>query len=114
MEGAPELPDLDRILAGLPDDDLLAALDAVLLELEKRLLQYARGGPEILQMADEGLVLAARSAARRRCSSHPSRSRCRSPSWRSPDCSSRARPRAAPRSRPPPSSACSSRRSAGT
>jgi len=66
MEGAPELPDLDRILAGLPNDDLLAALDAVLLELEKRLPQYARGGPDILQMADEGLVLAARSAARLR------------------------------------------------
>ena len=61
MEGAPELPDLDRILAGLPNDDLLAALDAVLLELEKRLPQYARGGPDILQMADEGLVLAAPS-----------------------------------------------------
>ncbi len=42
----------------------MRALDAVLLELEKRLFRYARVGPELLEMADEGLVLAARSAAR--------------------------------------------------
>ena len=61
-----ELPDLDRVLGEFANDDLLAALDAVLLELEKRLLKYAQRGPEILQMADEGLVLAARAAARLR------------------------------------------------
>ncbi len=36
----------------------------MLLELEKRLFRYARVGPELLEMADEGLVLAARAAAR--------------------------------------------------
>jgi hypothetical protein len=43
---------------------LLSAMDLALLELEKRLLHYARQGPEIIQMADEGLVLAARAKAR--------------------------------------------------
>jgi hypothetical protein len=46
--------------------ELLAVLDGVLLELERRLLRYARTGPEIIQMADEGLVLSVRSAARLR------------------------------------------------
>lgn len=48
------------------NDELLAVLDGVLLELERRLLHYARSGPEILGMADEGLVLAVRSGARLR------------------------------------------------
>jgi Regulator of chromosome condensation (RCC1) repeat len=34
------------------------------LELEKRLFRYAKVGPELLEMADEGLVLAARAKAR--------------------------------------------------
>ena len=40
------------------------ALDLALLELEKRLFRYAKVGPELLEMADEGLVLAARAKAR--------------------------------------------------
>lgn len=55
---------LEAVLSDLPNDELLHALDAVLLELERRLLRYARAGPEILEMADEGLVLAVRSGAR--------------------------------------------------
>ena len=56
-------------LLGLPERsnaELLAVLDGVLVELERRLLRYARSGPEILEMADEGLVLSVRSAARLR------------------------------------------------
>src|SRR5947209_17476259 len=60
----PELGDLGQVLADLPNAELLAALDLVLLELEKRLLHYARLGPELLEMADEGLVLAVRASAR--------------------------------------------------
>jgi hypothetical protein len=52
------------LVAELANDDLLAALDAVLLELERRLLRYARMGPEILEMANEGLILAVRAGAR--------------------------------------------------
>jgi hypothetical protein len=44
--------------------ELLSALDLALLELEKRLFRYAKVGPELLEMADEGLVLAARAKAR--------------------------------------------------
>jgi hypothetical protein len=51
-------------LSGCSNEELLAALDGVLLELERRLLRYARSGPEIVDMADEGLVLAVRSGAR--------------------------------------------------
>jgi hypothetical protein len=57
------------LLSGLSEasnEELLAALDAVLLELERRLLRYARSGAEIADMADEGLVLAVRSGARLR------------------------------------------------
>jgi hypothetical protein len=57
----------DGLPAGLAEcsnEELLAALDAVLLELERRLLRYARSGAEIVDMADEGLVLAVRSGAR--------------------------------------------------
>jgi hypothetical protein len=44
--------------------ELLNALDLALLELEKRLFRYAKVGPQLLEMADEGLVLAARAKAR--------------------------------------------------
>ena len=40
---------------------LLSAMDLALLEQEKRLLRYAKQGPEIIEMADEGLVLSARA-----------------------------------------------------
>jgi hypothetical protein len=43
---------------------LLNALDLALLELEKRLFRYAKVGPELLEMADEGLMLASRAKAR--------------------------------------------------
>ena len=43
---------------------LLSSMDLALLELEKRLFRYAKVGPELLEMADEGLVLAARAKAR--------------------------------------------------
>jgi hypothetical protein len=69
--GAPnEEPDLlhyadyQRVLSGLSNPELLSALDLALLELEKRLLRYAKVGPEVLEMADEGLVLAVRARAR--------------------------------------------------
>jgi hypothetical protein len=55
-----------KAIADLPNEELLTALDLVLLELEKRLLHYARIGPDLLEMADEGLVLAVRSGARLR------------------------------------------------
>jgi hypothetical protein len=51
-------------LSELQNAELLAQLDAVLLELERRLLRYSQSGHEILEMADEGLVLATRLAAR--------------------------------------------------
>jgi hypothetical protein len=57
---------LSEHLAEQSNEELLAVLDAVLLELERRLLRYARSGPEIMDMADEGLVLAIRSGARLR------------------------------------------------
>jgi len=57
---------LSDVVSRLPNDELLSYLDIALLELERRLLRYARTGPDILQMADEGLVLAARSGARLR------------------------------------------------
>jgi hypothetical protein len=42
----------------------LSALDLTLLELERRLYRYAHEGEEILDMADEGLLLASRARAR--------------------------------------------------
>ncbi len=62
----PGLPyaDYREVLANLNNAELLQALDLALLELEKRLLHYSHVGPEILQMADEGLVLAVRARAR--------------------------------------------------
>ena len=64
MEDEPK--PLSDVVSRLPNDELLLYLDVTLLELERRLLHYARTGPDILQMADEGLVLAARSGARLR------------------------------------------------
>ena len=56
--------DYREVLCGLSNAELLAAVDLKLLELEKRLLHYAKVGPELLDMADEGLVLAVRARAR--------------------------------------------------
>lgn len=58
------VPDFKEVLAALSNPELLSALDLTLLELEKRLLHYAKVGPEVLEMADEGLVLAVRARAR--------------------------------------------------
>jgi hypothetical protein len=55
---------LGDTLAALSNPELLSAVDSVLLELERRLLRYARIGPELLEMAEEGLVLAVRTRAR--------------------------------------------------
>jgi hypothetical protein len=66
-ESDSQAPDpADTTFAQLPNDRLLAALDEVLLELERRLLHYARVGGELREMADEGLVLATRTGARLR------------------------------------------------
>src|SRR5215212_6594737 len=43
---------------------LLSALDLALLELERPLFRYAKVGPDIIQMADEELILAGRAKAR--------------------------------------------------
>lgn len=56
--------DYQQVLSKLSNAELLGALDLALLELEKRLLHYAKVGPELLEMADEGLVLAVRARAR--------------------------------------------------
>jgi hypothetical protein len=58
--------EVGETLAELSNSELLAALDSVLVELERRLLHYARSGADILEMADEGLVLSTRTAARLR------------------------------------------------
>src|SRR5829696_7856442 len=58
------VPDFEKALGALSNPELLSALDLTLLELEKRLFRYAKVGPELLEMADEGLVLAARAKAR--------------------------------------------------
>ena len=65
-ESKPHSSEFQQALASLPNADLLASLDEVLLELERRLLKYARAGHEILEMANEGLVLSVRAAARLR------------------------------------------------
>jgi hypothetical protein len=57
-------PDYREVLSARPNAELLNALDLTLLELEKRLYRYAHLGPELLEMANEGLVLAVRSRAR--------------------------------------------------
>ena len=58
------VPNFPEALAALSNPELLSALDLTLLELEKRLLHYAQVGPEVLEMADEALVLAVRARAR--------------------------------------------------
>jgi hypothetical protein len=64
----PSIPQAGEViflfLSNLSNPDLLSALDLALLELGKRLFRYAKVGPELLEMADEGLVLAARAKAR--------------------------------------------------
>ena len=65
-EPPPKADELRALLDGIDNRQLLAALDLVLLELEKRLLHYARLGPDLLEMANEGLVLAVRAGARLR------------------------------------------------
>lgn len=62
----PQLRKFTDALVGLPNEELLAGLDLVLLELERRLLRYATRGAELRTMADEGLVLAMRASARLR------------------------------------------------
>lgn len=57
-------PDFQQVLSVLPNPELLSALDLTLLELEKLLSRYAHVGPEVLEMANEGLVLAVRARAR--------------------------------------------------
>jgi hypothetical protein len=56
----------EAAIGEVPNPELLALLDRVLLELERRLYRYARVGAEIQEMADEGLVLAMRASARLR------------------------------------------------
>ena len=58
------VPNYQEALSNLTNAELLSALDLTLLELEKRLYRYAHLGPELLEMADEGLVLAVRARAR--------------------------------------------------
>src|SRR5829696_7675214 len=58
------VPDFQQALSNLSNPELLSAPDLALLELEKRLFRYAKVGPELLEMADDGLVLAARAKAR--------------------------------------------------
>ena len=64
FESKGPIPDLEEALAHLTNAELLSALDFALLELEKRLYRYAHVGPELLEMADEGLLLAVRARAR--------------------------------------------------
>src|ERR671913_2076730 len=63
-ESREPVPDYQQALSNLSNPELLSALDLALLELEKGLFRYAKVGPELLEMADEGLVLAARAKAR--------------------------------------------------
>jgi hypothetical protein len=68
-EGKPNEPsssiaEFGKVLVDLSNAELLTALDVMLVELEKRLAHYARVGPELIHMADEGLVLAVRARAR--------------------------------------------------
>jgi hypothetical protein len=55
--------DVDK-LASADNQTLLAVLDQVLLEFDRRLTRYAQAGHEVLDMADEGLLLALRALAR--------------------------------------------------
>ena len=58
------VPNFEEALQPITNAELLRAPDLALLELEKRLYRYARVGPELLDMPDEGLVLAASVPAR--------------------------------------------------
>ena len=64
----PSIPQAGEVIflfpSNLSNPELLSALDLALLELEKRLFRYAKVGLELLEMADEGLALAARAKAR--------------------------------------------------
>jgi len=64
LEPEEPTPDLRQALSTLSNRDLLGALDLTLLELERRLYRYAHEGEELIYMADEGLLLASRAAAR--------------------------------------------------
>jgi hypothetical protein len=64
LEPNQPFPDFQQALSNLSNPELLSAQDLALLELEKRLFRYAKVGPELLEMADEGLVLAARAKTR--------------------------------------------------
>jgi hypothetical protein len=57
-------PDFREVLSNLSNRDLLSALNLALLELERRLYRYAHEGTDLIDMADEGLLLASRSHAR--------------------------------------------------
>jgi hypothetical protein len=48
------VPNFEQALSNLSNPELLSALDLAFLELEKRLFRYAKVGPELLEMADEG------------------------------------------------------------
>ncbi len=63
-EPSASIADFSKVLGDLSNLELLTALDVMLVELEKRLAHYAQVGPELLHMADEGLVLAVRARAR--------------------------------------------------
>jgi hypothetical protein len=58
------VPDFQQALSNLSNPELLSALDLTLLELEQRLYRYAHEGEELIDMADEGLLLASRARAR--------------------------------------------------
>jgi hypothetical protein len=55
---------LEEAVRAQPNGELLGALDIVLVELERRLFKYAHTDAQFQAMSDEGLVLAARAAAR--------------------------------------------------
>ena len=64
LEPEEPTPDFRQALSNLSNRDLLSALDLTLLELERRLFRYAHEGEELIDMADEGLLLASRAHAR--------------------------------------------------
>jgi hypothetical protein len=63
-EPSTSIINFSKVLVDLSNPELLTALDVMLVELEKRLAHYARVGPELWHMADEGLILAVRARAR--------------------------------------------------
>ena len=64
LEPEDPTPDLRKALSTLSNRELLSTLDLTLLELERRLYRYAHEGEELIDMADEGLLLASRAHAR--------------------------------------------------